>query len=821
MLRTLAYRIRREHLTALLGTVTAYPLTAEFQAAWAALPGGRPRYRALATGLTAATGKPVRLFGERDLTAWERENGAKALLLTTDSALDHRLRVAVRAWERHLRGDGTGVLADLVPDPQDRRYFADFVDFRAGAVPVAPNWVFKVAAWQIARTLAEHPLPIDGRAPVRLRMDTSGRLLAWDVDDLVVSRDGTAFAMTNVTVRLTTRPGVEDLVLTFDAHQSRIDPRGRWYESIWVERDDAAPILDVPVDRRRVADEWRREFDPAIASILSACQLRPLRLPDEFPARPAAYRPRLLPGGPHALGSGPGPRFMLRLHEYITAELPLLSPLTYELDKRINIPERVEKYPPEGVRPESIGPTGYKMVTIACLYRTAQARDRMFDQLHQLTGHRPASDGARTPVHERLHLLARHCPDLVDHRTPNRAAHLDSLRLPDEDGHLVVAWVETEFHSDMESPEIDAKPHLRRLFGHLGIPTQFLATEPVALPPRAQRAETTQEYAATAALRDLLRSAGVLDERIRGALAQDRLRNRLERRCLLVGIHARAQQEARGQERPFVLTMTAMLADPDALDRWRVLMYSDRRRDWARAAEALTDFHAGAIGVTTLGRGGEKADATRAEVERRLSALVSSELRDVPVVVFVEAETGRTIWPGLQNGRFGAGPLPGDQLRDRGLDVAVVRTHANMSELGRPVTRVDEGRQAGDPRQPAAPGKGVYRLVESVEPSWLFAGKSRSLDAKGGRTGAQHTRWTLPEQLSRELGAPWHSYTAREIVVVRPGGWEPVELAALAARLCEQSVAWDGRTLVPTPLHISVAADRDHPEYRRFAPEDE
>ncbi|MEV0675976.1 RNaseH domain-containing protein [Actinosynnema sp. NPDC050436] len=830
MLRTLAYRIPREHLTELLGKVTAYPLTSQFQEAWATLPGGRPRYGTLATGLVAATGKPVRLFGERDLAERERESGAKALLLTTDAALDRRLRVAVIAWERHLRDGGTPILADLLPEPEEARLFSDFVEFRAGEVPIAPNWVFRVAAWQIARSLASRPLGIDGRAAVRLRMDTSGRLLAWEADDLIVSPNHKSFDMTNVTVRLTTRPGVEDLVLTFDAHQSRIDQRGKWYKATWVERRAETPILYLPARAYKVEDEWHHEFDPAIASILSACQLQPLTLPDEFPERPEVFRPKLLGAKYHELGSGPGPRFMLRLHEYVTRELPLLAPLTYELDKTINLPPRIKKYPENGILPQSIGPTGYKKMTIACLYATAEAKERMVNQLVELTGRRPATDGSTTPVHERLNLVSRHCPELLGHRTTNRASFLASLNLPVEDDHLVVAWVETEFHPEMEvKPDIDAKPHLRRLFGHLGIPTQFLATEPVVhveaerqeVGDKKQKKESEKrKHVARAALRDLLRSAGVLDERMRSAVSQDKLRNKLDRRTLLVGISVRAQQVRKGQ-RPLVLGMTAVLADPADLEQWRILMYSDRRRTWIRAAEGLTDFYAGSLGVTHLGRTEEKVELIRTEVEHRLSDLVSSDLSNVPVVVFVDAQSTRSIWPGLQNVRLGAGPLPGDSLRARGLDVAVVRMHADMRDLGRPVTRVDEGRRAADSRQPAAPGQGVYRLVESSVPSWLFAGKSVTLDAQWGRIGAQYTRWTLPDDLRHQLRSPWHSYTGREIVVVRPGLWESVELAALTARLCEQPIAWDGRTLVPVPLHLCTAADQDHPEFRQSEPDEE
>ncbi|MGW0521873.1 RNaseH domain-containing protein [Crossiella sp. NPDC003009] len=820
MLITLAYRVPREHLAELLGTVTAYPLTARFQDAWATLP-QPPRYGVLATGLVAATGKPVQLFRERDLADRERESGGKALLLTTDSALDHRLRIAVREWERHSRGSGPLLLPDCLPEPEPARQFAGFIEFRPGEVPRAPNSVFRVAAWQIAKALAYHPLVIDGRAPVRLRMDTSGRLVSWEDDDLIATSSGRAFAMTNVTVNLTTRPGVQDLVLTFDGHLSRLDRRGTWYRRIWIDRKPETPVLDLPVRIRKVEGEWQRYLDPAIASILKACQVESLSLPEKFPDRPATHRPRLSSGGTQSLGSGPGPRFMLRLHEYITEYLPQLVPLTYELDKEINLPERIKKFPKHGVLPESIAPTGYKKMTIACLYRTAEARDRMLEQLLELTKCRPAADGSLTPVHERLNLVARHCPRLLEHGTPNRAMFLDHLDLPREEDHLVVAWVETEFHPDMERPEFDAKPHLRRLFGHLGIPTQFLATEPVVLPEGATRASPeTQRHAARSALRDLLRSAGVLDERMRDAVTKDRLRNKLDRRTLLLGINARAQNAANG-ERPFVLTMTAVLADPADLEQWRVLMYSESKARWVRAAEGLTDFHAGAIGVTHLGRAEGKAETTRVEVEHRLAELVSADLRNVPVAVFVDAQAARAIWSGLQNVRFGTGPLPGDSLRAQGLDVAVIRMHADMADLGRPVTRVDEGNKAVDRLQPAAPGKGVYRLVESSVPSWLFAGKSASLEAKHGRTGALFTRWTLPAELSKELRTPWHSYTAREIVIARSGLWDPVELAALAARLCEQPIAWDGRTITPGPVHLGIAVDKDHPEYRMTEAGDE
>ena len=48
--------------------------------------------------------------------------------------------------------------------------------------------------------------------------------------------------------------------------------------------------------------------------------------------------------------------------------------------------------------------------------------------------------------------------------------------------------------------------------------------------------------------------------------------------------------------------------------------------------------------------------------------------------------------------------------------------------------------------------------------------------------------------------------------------WDPVALAALTARLCEQPVSWDGRIVYATPLHLAASADKDHPDYRGSFP---
>lgn len=827
MLITLAYRIPREHLDSVLGTVTAYPLTEEFEQAWGTLPGAetgnRPPYAALATGLIAATGQPVRLFGENDLAEKEHALGSRSLLLTSDVALDFRLRTAIRAWEGHLRGGtGSSVLAEILPSPEPARAFTAFIEDRPGRVPVAPNWVFRTAAWKIMRALAANPLDLDGRS-FRLRVDTDGSLLLWD-DLLVHAKNGhSMFGMGRITVRLVTRAGVGDPVLCFDAHLSRLAPAwyGRRTRNAWILRDGgAAPIVRLPVRACKDSDsgECRMSLNPAIAAILEACQLEEMTLPATLPAVPGSIRPQLAVSRFHTLGSGLGPRFMFFLHKHIEKQLDRLVPLRYEADRSIRLPKQVRKHPVGGLPTASVGPTGYDKVTLACVYRTPDARRRMLDEVKLLTGVTVSAepDGSAVAINERLDVVALWRPELLDHETVNRASHLaEFATMASEPGRLVAVWAETEYHPDMDPPELDAKPHLRRLFGHLGIPTQFLATDPVPLPSGAVSRDNEQKKHITrAALRDLLRSAGVLDGRVPGALTHVSLPHRLTHPVLLVGIHARRQQTGKG-EPILAMVMVALLLQPDDLVCSRMLVYSEKGEVWEPAPKGITGFSSGPIGSARFGRTGEKAVRTRNVVEARLSAL-AGEFPTVPMVIFADAPATRTIWPALQDVSLGTGPLPGDSLRARGHDVAVIRLNTRITEIGRPVTRRERANMPPDPNQPAAPGKKVYRLTDSSIRSWIFPGASLQTRAKGGNRGAQQTRWTLDVKKGgrRQLGDPWHAYTAKEIVIVESASWTPETLVTLTARLCEQAISWDDRTVLPVPLHLAVSADKDHPDYR-------
>jgi hypothetical protein len=354
----------------------------------------------------------------------------------------------------------------------------------------------------------------------------------------------------------------------------------------------------------------------------------------------------------------------------------------------------------------------------------------------------------------------------------------------------------------------DAKHQLRRLLATRGMVSQFLATDPPEVTGRQRRSAAALRHASAFALRDLLREAGVVDHRLANAASADDLVARLDQPAILVGIHARLQQSGGNGKPRLVVRVVALYADGDPTACWPIKMYSDTY-GWRPYAPALADFYAGPIGSTEHGRRGAKAEATRLYVASILDALDPG----LPVIIFTDAEATRTIWPGIQNGSFCAGAMPGDNLLAAGRDVAIVRCNAN-DEVPRPVHRVRGGRRPGDPLKPATPARRIYRLADSSEAVWLLPGTSRVYRAKGGDAGARYTRWTLPADLAHMRGDDWHSFTGTEIAIVRSGTRDPLALAALTARLCDQAVVWDDRTRLPTPLHLGVAADQDHPDYR-------
>jgi RNaseH domain of pPIWI_RE/pPIWI_RE module N-terminal domain/MID domain of pPIWI_RE len=820
VLATLAFRIPHDRIDHVLGHVTAYPFTEEFAQAWDRLPrirldsgrSGTPKYASLAAALRAVTACPVRLFGSWDLSEAEQVAGARALLLTTAPINPRLLHNAVNAWEYLVRKDqDLRTLTPVLPSaPELPRSFGTFLDLDGRRAPRAPGWVFEAAAWQVMRRLGAHSLELDGRSPIAFRLDTDGDLLAWD--DLVTNvwSDRTGYGMARVTCKIVTIAGLSDLVLRFDAHLTRLDQRWNGVKNAWVERDKAGlPVLRVAVRSMRTQDgTWSTMPQDHTAEVVEACGLERLTLEPVLPDTPGRVRAIVPRARRHPVGKGLGARFLLRLAEHIQRTLPDLVPLHYEQDT-IRLPRRMTDPIAREAVPYAVHAAGFERLRVVCLYQSAAARKRMSTRLDDLAAGPAATvaDGDEHQISERLSVVFHRTPELIAHGRHERQPLLDQLSGLNGNDALTAAWVETVWNPTLRVDD-DAKHQLRRLLAARGMVSQFLATDPPEVTGRKRRSAAALRHASASALRDLLRGAGVVDHRVANAAAADDLVARLDQPAILVGIHARLQQSGGNGKPRLVVRVVALYADGDPTACWPIKMYSDTY-GWRPYAPALADFHAGPIGSTEHGRRGAKAEATRLYVASILDALDPG----LPVIIFTDAGATRTIWPGIQNGSFCAGALPGDNLLAAGRDVAIVRCNAN-DEVPRPAHRVRGGRRPGDPLKPATPARRIYRLVDSREAVWLLPGASRVYRSMGGDAGARYTRWTLPADLAHLRGDDWHGFTGTEIAIVQAGTRDPLALAALTARLCDQAVAWDDRTRLPTPLHLGVAADQDHPDYR-------
>lgn len=187
-----------------------------------------------------------------------------------------------------------------------------------------------------------------------------------------------------------------------------------------------------------------------------------------------------------------------------------------------------------------------------------------------------------------------------------------------------------------------------------------------------------------------------------------------------------------------------------------------------------------------------------------------------PTVIFLDAGETRTTRPGVQNREFRTKALPGLNRIATGQDLAIVRCNGSR-EVPRPVDRRG-GSQPADPDTPAAPDRVLYRLANTDEPVWLFPKSSRIYRAKGGRTGALHTPWTLPEELHHLVADDWHRYTGTEIAVTRNESWQALDLSIwlFSPRACVTTPS--PGTTAPSSRSLSIWPPEPTPPIRNFAP---
>jgi hypothetical protein len=806
MLRTLAYRFTPE----IAGDVVCYPLPSGFAAAWDAVKDAAkkasgaqyPPHRSLATALSAVTGDTARLWPGR-----VRERGP-ALLITRRPVDPWILSTAVRTWERAVRGEAVDTLAPLIEAAQPEQVsVADTYRRGPRTQPDPPGWVYEVAGWEAARRLAAHPLALDSRS-VTLRPDTDGRLLSWD--DLVPAMTGGQpyrWAMHVITPRLATLPGQPDPVLLLNASLSRLAWHWAQVKTAWVDRGEPhEPVLVAGVRKAPVDGGWQTTWQGHVATVAQSLGVRPVPDPaeDALHGPPGAVRGVLATSQSLPIGRGVGMRF---LHHLSRA-----ADEVFGADARVTLRPSGLRFPAprKGVpAADALGPAvaaaGHERVHLVGLFTEEGTRERMRRALEATVGGPLPTASGGTVADGRLRVTLQHVPAaLID---PGSAAERESAGtdlLADLTGgaDVVGIWCPTDpapftgparqRNRDLERQ--DPKPQLRRLFARAGCVSQFLAVADDVPDP---------DYRATAALRDLLRATGLVDDRF-GALTD---RSPTVAPAALVGIHCR-EQKVRGRSPDLVVSLAALLMSATPTSPWRVLAYHPST-GWAPYPRAAAAFHAGALAPPTSSRQ-QRIDTAKSYVETALRQLAAQT--PLPMVLFANAVGCRGLWPGLANRRLGNQDLPGATLDT---PPAIVRVSASSDELPRPTHR-----ESGRLPRPGVPGMtaGLYHLGDDPTRSpWFLVNRSRLIDSgPAGRRGMEMTRFDVSADARgrRALRDDWHAMTAREFVVVDPAQFDAVGLVALAAQLCQQPLSWDGRTAFPAPLHLAGQLDRDHPDYR-------
>lgn len=842
MLETLSFLIP----PASLGTVTIYPLSEAFGAAWRQLPGysdsgAKPRtpaYTALATALSAVTAQPVVLMPDTAGIV-EDELAERAVLVTTKPIRPSLLEAATRAWEMLIRGDqDANTLAPLLTATKPtQRKLSSFIEGAKDGRPRANAWFYRVATWSYAQQLASATLDVAGYGePVTWRMDTSGSLWSWKHPVSHQRYATTGYALHKLDLRIITLPGEPRFVLNILPTFTRLAPHWASTRTALMDHgNNTDTLLRLHVGHRRTADnQWEPYVRNYAADVVQACGLKALKLGTNDDLRSLTGTTRALVPGPceFPLGKGTGVKFDLLTARFAAKALPALEQVTYQ-DTSIRLPQHIKGRINPADIDTAIGATGHPRARILALYTEPHTRHRMASTLsaYAATQNEPRFiDGRDTALTERLTVRFQHLPELASPNAVDWEAELNPL-LPTDDA-LNAAWLETPWKPTTTrqsrlaarrgAPQpVDHKNTLRRHLAGEQIVTQFLRTLPPAEPAAApadldadqqdEEEESARDYKAENALRDLLFRSGILDTRI--------ARNSsLTHPALFIGIHLRQQRESSrkpggAQTTQMVEVLTAVHASGKPEIPWRITTYDHHTSDWLPQAEGQTAFHTQPIGQSGHARHRDGAELVREHIESALRLLPL----DNPIVLFLDAEAARTIWPGLQHAQHGQGLLPGRSLHALGTHPAIVCFNTSYGEVPQPVDRPDGRHTAAD--RPLPPQDRLYqRTTRTGTTTWILAQASRTFTGFGGagRAGQQHTRFSIPKENKQFLRNDWHSFTAVHFNVIDPGHWHGREdvLAQICAEQCHQHIAGDFRTKHPVPLHAAKLIDQAHPEFR-------
>jgi hypothetical protein len=684
--------------------------------------------------------------------------------------------------------------------------------------PDPPGWVYDAATWHAAELLTSQPMRLSGGRSIALRADSDGNLLAWQ-DLLPGTKEGTnrEQAMHYLSLEAVTMPGFPGLVLSLDAHVSRLTSFFGNARTVWIAADDDRLILSAGF--RYDTKAKRRDLRGTIAELTDSFTLRGVpELHDDILRRePSRVRARYhSTPADHPVGSGPGRKFLDLALAHAIACLPAGSEPLELIDSKIRGIDRPATRKKGSATPhdrhsltETLTSSETRLhltvvyATDALRARAVRALSKILDSEVSALG-TPDSTVVITP--ERLKVTFRYAAkgDLLTPGDPSpreRTAHAVSDSV--EPGWLGAVFAETsarEAHANGAKPKDDPKRQGRRAHAKHGIVSQHLD---MASAPKNTSAE---DHPANTALLDLLRSAGLTGTHPAGVFN----RPLTPQHVVLVGIHSRIQIAGKGR----MITLAAVVADGTDT-AWECLAYHPGVGGWRPYPEALAAYHAAEL--TPFGKelSYEARTSQAAKYAQRALNQILIRYPGLPVVLFADGVGCRTLWPGLTNKKLGIrdeGSLPhiGLANADDG-QVALVRViTSDDGEVPRPARAGELGPSVDEF---VSASTKLYQLATSKAAAYYLVNRSRMDQAYDWavREGHRKTRFDIADNPS-VLSAAWHGMTCTEFTVIDKGSWTDDQLGALGARMCGHPLAWDGRTSRPIPLHLARQMVEDHPD---------
>ena len=751
--------------------------------------------------------------------------------------------------------------------------------------PQVPNWVYDTVAWDLSNRLARRPFQHADGHTVTLRPDVTGRLVA--LDDPWKSEDGLNYALSRTSVKLKTLPNIAVPVVLLGSSVTRIANALVFSKTAIGDQGPGKPLLDVSLDGRtrvRTVSMFALQTLSRLSMNDTVLQAMSERLDAEkkilaetkkgerpaFPGeRPttiwpvAARNSRYLSAN---FGVGVGMEHLRRLQAHASQtfgdaverlsmrETPVQfgrrpqDPVTSKFVSEPKTPERAVELAKAKTRiiptPEaiyaSVHALGYDRLRFVCLWYSQDVRQRMLALLNRAfdLDLKDTEPGVEIPLAgDKITATFIEARDFLHHGPANGRPAASKVLPEAAKGVLLAAWCETATPASSNNNDDDAKTHTSVMLARAGVPNQYLVSREGKRKPKAD-ALGFDDHRAQSALLDLLRSLGIVDSRISGALSPKGGTSAFAQMAH-VGIRVRKQSKRAGEKGApkYVVTASALVPPANPGQPWLLYGWSLTRPTWYPYHRAQNEFHAREYpSATSYGRDEDRWSEVRRLVDQALEDL-ADDLDGVPYTVTVDAEECRRIWPGLQNGRLNEVPdataapgwLPGASLGAESRPRAIVRLNTSSAELPKPtevsivkakdLKAIAAGESADFAKNQTA--RSLYRLTTDFGSSaWYLCNVPLQYDG-GQRTGEKHTRWSTTGDAIDEMRQNWYTMNVTEIFpVTNSSVLSDEDLAAGVARLCHQTLYWGSRSTYPVPLHTAAQMDLDHPQYRStVAPE--